>query len=198
MAAFDGGSIARGMAPSGKKKLALFLLGAALLCGGLAGLLVAPAAFSAPARAQLKAVTPLNDQILLELNRVRRAHSLVPLEHSSMLAAAAASHSRSMAAKGYFAHRSADGSVFWTRIKRFYPSAGYGYWEVGENLVWAAPELGAKRVVRMWMTSPEHRANLLNPRWRQIGLAAVHSSSAPGAYDNMAVTIVTADFGVRS
>ena len=198
MGELDGGVDRSGMALSGKKKLALFLLGAALLCGGLAGLLVAPAAFSAPARAQVKVVTPLNGQILRELNRVRQAHGLAPLEHSSMLAAAAAGHSRSMAEEGYFAHRSVDGSVFWTRIKRFYPSTGYGYWEVGENLVWAAPELGAKRAVRMWMASPEHRTNLLNPRWRQIGLAAVHSSSAPGAYEDMAVTIVTADFGVRS
>jgi len=198
MAELDSGVDRNGMALGGKKTLALYLLGAVSLCAGLAGLLVAPAAFSAPARAQVKAVTPLNGQILRELNRVRQAHGLVSLEPSSALAAAAATHSRSMAAKGYFAHRSADGSVFWTRIKRFYPSAGYGYWEVGENLVWAAPELGANRAVRMWMTSPEHRANLLNPRWRQIGLAAVHSSSAPGAYGDMAVTIVTADFGVRN
>jgi uncharacterized protein YkwD len=49
----------------------------------------------------------------------------------------------------------------------------------------------------MWMQSPPHRANLLNPRRRQIGLAAVRSSSAPGACKDMAVTIVTADFGVR-
>jgi uncharacterized protein YkwD len=198
MAALEGRVDCHGMALRGKKTLALYALGAVLLCGSLAGLLVAPVAFSAPARVKVTAVTPLNGQVLRELNRVRQAHGLVPVVLSSRLAAAAASHSRSMAAKGYFAHHSADGSVFWARIKRFYPSSGYGYWEVGENLVWAAPELGAKRAVRMWMRSPEHRANLLNPRWRQIGLAAVHSSSAPGAYENMAVTIVTADFGVRS
>jgi uncharacterized protein YkwD len=103
-----------------------------------------------------------------------------------------------MATKGYFTHRSADDSVFWARIEQFYPSSGYGYWEVGENLVWAAPELSAREAVRMWMQSPPHRANLLNPRWLQIGLAAVHSSDAPGAYENRSVTIVTADFGVRS
>ncbi|MGA9761554.1 MAG: CAP domain-containing protein [Gaiellaceae bacterium] len=186
------------MAIRGTKRLAVYVLGTALLCGAVTGLLVPPVAYSAPARVQVKAVTPLNRQILRELNRVRRAHDLAPLERSSRLAAAAAGHSRSMAAKGYFAHRSADDLLFWKRIKRFYPSSGYGYWEVGENLVWAAPELGAKRAVRMWMASPPHRVNLLNPRWRQIGLAAVHSSSAPGAYGDMAVTIVTADFGVRS
>lgn len=50
----------------------------------------------------------------------------------------------------------------------------------------------------MWLKSPPHRVNLLNPRRRQIGLAAVHSPSAPGAYKDLAVTIVTADFGVRN
>jgi hypothetical protein len=55
--------------------------------------------------------------------------------------------------------------------------------------------LDAKRVVRMWMQSPPHRTNLLNPRWCQIGLAAVRSPSAPGSYENRSVTIVTADFG---
>jgi len=198
MGALPGGAEYRGMALSGKKKLVVFVLCASLLCGAVAGLLVAPVAFSAPARVQATALTPLNSQILRELNRVRRAHGLVPVELYSPLAAAAASHSRSMAGKGYFAHRSADGLVFWKRIERFYPTGGYGYWEVGENLVWTASSLGAKQAVRMWMESPPHRAILLNPRWRQVGLAAVHSLSAPGAYKDMAVTIVTADFGVRN
>jgi Uncharacterized protein with SCP/PR1 domains len=184
------------MALRGKKRLAVLLLEAGLLCVA-AGLLLTPGGYSAPARVQVTAVTPLNGQILRELNRVRRAHGLGPLAPSPRLAAAADSHSRSMAAKGYFTHRSADGSVFWTRIQHFYPSGGYGYWAVGENLVWQARELSAKQALRRWMRSPPHRGNLLNPRWREIGLAAVHSPSAPGAYRNMAVTIITADFGVR-
>jgi uncharacterized protein YkwD len=48
------------------------------------------------------------------------------------------------------------------------------------------------------MTSPEHRANLLDHGWREIGLSAVHVPSAPGVYGGSEVTIVTADFGVRS
>ncbi len=182
----------------GQGKLAGFVLGVSLLYGAVAGLPATPVAYSAPARAQVKTVTPLNGGILREVNHVRRAHGLVPLKLSSRLAAAAAGHSRSMARKGYFAHRSADGPVFWKRIERFYPTSDYRYWEVGENLVWAARKLGAKQAVRMWMKSKPHRANLLNPRWRQIGLAAVHSPSAAGTYRGMAVTIVTADFGVRS
>jgi uncharacterized protein YkwD len=188
---------AKGMAFRGKR-LVLYLLGAGVFCGATTGLLVTPVAYSAPVRARVTAMAPLNAQVLRGVNSVRRAHGLVPLTISSRLGAAAASHSRSMVANGYFAHSSADGSVFWKRIERFYPIGAYRYWDVGENLVWTSPALGAGRAMQMWMNSPEHRKNLLNPRWRQIGVSAVHSPSAPGAYKDLAVTIVTADFGVRS
>jgi uncharacterized protein YkwD len=49
----------------------------------------------------------------------------------------------------------------------------------------------------MWLASPEHRANLMNPHWREIGVAAVHVTAAPGIYRGLDVTIVTTDFGVR-
>ena len=69
---------------------------------------------------------------------------------------------------------------------------------MGENLVWGSPDVGAARALRLWLGSPLHRANLLNPRWREVGLAAVHSTSAPGVYRNAPATIITADFGARS
>ena len=102
-----------------------------------------------------------------------------------------------MANDGYFAHESSDGSVFWQRIKAFYSPGGHRYWSVGENLVWASPNLTAKQAVKIWMKSPPHRANLLSSTWREIGLSAVYSSNAPGDYRDRAATIVTADFGVR-
>ena len=47
------------------------------------------------------------------------------------------------------------------------------------------------------MNSPEHRANILTPRWREIGISAVHFAAAPGTYKGLEVTIITTDFGVR-
>jgi Uncharacterized protein with SCP/PR1 domains len=47
------------------------------------------------------------------------------------------------------------------------------------------------------MNSPEHKANILNPRWRQIGISSVHVDAAPGTYQGLPVTIITTDFGVR-
>ena len=102
-----------------------------------------------------------------------------------------------MATDGYFAHESSNGAVFWQRIKSFYSASGHSYWSVGENLVWASPNLTAKQAVNMWMNSAPHRANLLSSKWREVGLSAVYSSSAPGEYQDRAATIVTADFGVR-
>jgi uncharacterized protein YkwD len=102
-----------------------------------------------------------------------------------------------MGLKGYFEHNSADGTIFWKRIQRFYPQAAYGYWSVGENLLWSSPDVDPAQAMRMWMNSPEHRANILNPHWRQIGVSAVHIAAAPGTYQGLAVTIITTDFGVR-
>ena len=49
----------------------------------------------------------------------------------------------------------------------------------------------------MWLNSPEHKANLMNPRWREIGVSAVHTTTAGGPYAGLDVTIVTTDFGIR-
>lgn len=136
--------------------------------------------------------------VLRDLNGIRMQNGLVPVRLSAALTASATQHSREMAAVGYFEHASADGTVFWKRIQRWYGSNGYGYWSVGENLLWSSPDVSADGALQLWMHSPEHRANILNPRWREIGVSAVHVASAPGTYHGLEVTIITTDFGVRS
>lgn len=138
----------------------------------------------------------LESSVLQRLNTIRARHGLVALHASSKLAAAAAQHSREMAADGYFQHESADGTAFFTRIARWYSANGYGYWAVGENLLWSSPSVDSGRALSMWMHSPEHRANILNGSWREIGVSAVHAT-AGGTYGNRPVTIITTDFGVR-
>jgi uncharacterized protein YkwD len=51
--------------------------------------------------------------------------------------------------------------------------------------------------LKLWMNSPEHRANLLSPTWREVGVSALHVAAAPGAFKGLDVTIVTTDFGFR-
>jgi uncharacterized protein YkwD len=157
---------------------------------------VAPFGSSAPAR-KSTSMAALESGVLHDLNAIRVQHGLVPLHLNASLGAAAVQHSREMGADGYFEHNSHDGTAFWKRIGRWYGSGGYGYWSVGENLLWSSPDVSAAGALQLWMNSPEHRANILAPRWREIGVAAVHLGSAPGTYDNLPVTIVTTDFGVR-
>jgi uncharacterized protein YkwD len=103
-----------------------------------------------------------------------------------------------MAQLGYFSHSSANGTVYWQRIRRFYPAAGFRSWAVGEDLAWESPGLTAAEAISMWMTSPRHRAVLLSRDWREIGISAVRAEVAPGLYGRRPVTVVTTDFGARA
>ena len=46
-------------------------------------------------------------------------------------------------------------------------------YEVGENILWTSGSMSSAAMVANWMKSPEHRRNLLDPAWRQIGLATL-------------------------
>ena len=172
---------------------ALLLLALAVSAVGLSAAAPAGATGQRPA----SAMGALEQDVLANVNLLRRQHGLGPLRLSSKLAAAARLHSGEMAQRGYFSHDSANGTSFDKRISRFYSLGGKRYWSVGENLLWSSPDVSASGALDMWLNSPEHRKILLTASWREIGLAAVHTHSAPGTYGGREVTIVTADFGVR-
>jgi uncharacterized protein YkwD len=174
------------------RRLARFLLvpAALALCIG-----ASPA--SARRHHQASAMGALQSGVLADINATRREHGLGVLSLSVSLSAAARQHSVEMATHGYFSHNSANGLSFDRRIARYYPLAGTRYWSVGENLLWSSPDVNAPTALNMWMNSPDHRANILSARWRQIGISAVHVDSAPGIFGNGSVTVITTDFGVR-
>lgn len=157
--------------------------------------LVAPASASPQRNATGSAA--LAAAVAAQENAVRALHGLRPLHVSVRLNAAADAHTLEMARRGYFSHSSANGTAFWKRIQRYYGSGGYRYWSVGENLLWSSPDVDAAGAVKMWLQSPEHRANLLSGQWREVGVSVVHVPSAGGVYGGRSVTIVTSDFGVR-
>jgi uncharacterized protein YkwD len=171
----------------------------------LAGVIGATIALAAPAGAstdgsgtrEISSRAALGRGIVSEINALRARHGLPRLVLSAQLATAARTHSRSMALAGFFAHESENGTPFGDRLRRYYRSAGFRSWRAGENLLWASPDIDAKRAVQMWLDSPGHRRILLTPAWREIGLSAVHAVSAPRVFDGLEVTIVTADFGTR-
>ena len=88
-----------------------------------------------------------------------------PLVAAKALNAAAAEHARDMARKNYFEHRGSDGSQPRDRVQR----AGYRSRLTGENIA-LGPE-SAEEVVAGWLASPGHCANIMEPRFEDIGVA---------------------------
>ena len=175
---------------------------------GGAALLVVGAAFVASAAAQPEAqgaragalvtLPSLSAQVVAAVNRARLAHGRQPLTPAQGLTEAALQHTVEMGKDGYFAHDSYDGTAFWKRLQAFYPARTSTCWSVGENLVYGAPALDADQAVQLWLNSPEHRRNLLDPQWRQMGVAAVQVTGARGVFGGQTVTVITNDFGARS
>ena len=68
-------------------------------------------------------------------------------------------------------------------------------WTLGENLAWGSYQLATpKSIVRSWMHSPGHRANILNADFHEIGVGVVEGAPEPGV--ESAATYATS-FGTR-
>lgn len=100
-----------------------------------------------------------------------------PLAWNAELGSAAEAHSRAMANGNFFAHRDRDGRTPGDRAEL----AGYVGGRVGENIAAALDTPGA--VVKGWLASPGHCANLMNPQYRELGAAyASDPQSDAGIY----------------
>jgi uncharacterized protein YkwD len=93
-----------------------------------------------------------------------RMAAAAPLQISRRLTDAASDHARDMARKKYFEHRGADGSEPKDRVRR----AGYEPRLTGENIAYG-PE-SAEEVVAGWLASPGHCENIMDPRFKDIGV----------------------------
>ena len=129
------------------------------------------------------------------LNERRANNGVRKLRHNQRLAKAARAHAADMVRRDYFAHTAPGGVSFVDRIMRQrYVEPGQG-WTLGENLAWGSYQLATpKSIVRSWMNSPGHRANILNGRFREIGIGVVDGAPVRGTEN--AATYATS-FGTR-
>lgn len=110
----------------------------------------------------------LESRVLALTNRERRARGCRALRDSTVLRRAARGHSVTMARHGRMSHQLPGEPRFTARIT----NAGYRGWRiVAENV--ARGFSGPAAVVRAWMRSPGHRANILNCRLRDLGVGVV-------------------------
>jgi uncharacterized protein YkwD len=105
-------------------------------------------------------------KVIRIVNRIRARHGLRRLKVSRPLAAAATEHTGDMLRRDFLGHASSDGTGMADRVRRY---TGAKHW-IGESIAAISGRATARRAVRMWMASPPHRAVLLSPSGRRIGV----------------------------
>ena len=114
-------------------------------------------------------------EVLALTNAERTAAGLRPLSPDRLLTNAAQGHSADMVARAFYAHTSPEGSQPWDRAA----AAGSRMRSIGENI--ACGQRSPSEVVRGWMDSPGHRANILKPGFTHLGVGFVGGGAA-GTY----------------
>ena len=135
-----------------------------------------------PSAAATTTLSQSERSLLAAVNDVRGEHGLRPLSVDPILTRAARAHSTALLRQNVFTHGS-----FAARIAR-HGARGTAF---GENLAWGTgPFASAESIVRSWLDSPGHRANLLRPGWSRVGIG-----TRVGTFlGHDGATVVTADF----
>ena len=133
---------------------------------------------------QASEITP--DKVISLVNDARLANKVGILVKDEALTRAAQMKADDIFAKGYFAHTSPEGKTPWT----WFAKAGYDYAYAGENL--AIHFTQAEDQQRAWMESPTHRKNILNPEYREMGVAV-----ESGILEGKKTIVTVQEFGRR-
>ncbi|MEV6856830.1 sigma-70 family RNA polymerase sigma factor [Streptomyces microflavus] len=112
-------------------------------------------------------------QVLQIVNAERAKEGCGPVTSNDLLATAAQRHSADMASRDYFSHTSPDGTDPGDRIT----AAGYRWSTYGENI--AKGQRTPADVMKSWMDSPGHRANILNCSFKEMGIGKQDSGGGP-------------------
>ncbi|MET9447626.1 CAP domain-containing protein [Streptomyces cinerochromogenes] len=130
----------------------------------------APAPASTPVTVSREAA--VEAEVLNLVNEERTKAGVSPLAANSSLTKLAESFSDDMAARGFFDHTDPDGKSPWDR------AAAAGVTDLGgENI--ARGQADAAAVVQAWMSSPGHRANILNPDFKTLGVGVHFAPGGP-------------------
>ena len=146
-------------------------------------LLVVFALLATATAAEARGLTSSETSLLNSMNAVRQARGLPPVRVDFHLVRAARGHSADMMRRGYFAH----GSVAGRAVR-----AGARGPLFGEDLAWSTG-LTAQWVIDQWLASPSHRAVLLRPGFRRVGIGIAFGTFA----GHGGAGVVTADFAGR-
>ncbi len=122
--------------------------------------------------------------LIAETNQNRLVNTLPALAVNPLLVEAAQEKADDMVKNNYFAHVSPAGVTPW----QWFANVGYDFSAAGENL--AVNFSDSADVTDAWMNSPEHRANILNSGFTEIGVA-----TAEGTYNGEPAIYIVELFG---
>ena len=127
----------------------------------------------------------ISESSLIRLtNQERELIGVSSLEENELLNQAAYLKAQDMMNQGYFSHQSPAGITPWY----WFEQAGYNYSKAGENL--GIGFLDSKEIYSAWDNSPSHKANLLNAKYEDIGIAVLN-----GNFNGCQTTVVVQLFG---
>jgi len=129
-------------------------------------------------------ITPA--KVINLVNIAREKEGLMPLGQNETLAKIANDKLNDMIENHYFAHTSPVGRTPW----HWFEKEKYDYQFAGENL--AINYTSAEEQQKAWMKSPTHRKNILNPDYKEIGVAF-----GAGEIDGEMALITVQEFGTR-
>lgn len=122
---------------------------------------------------------------IIELTNTERQKKGLPLlVENEALDKAAKLKGENMFAENYWAHFAPSGKTPWD----FILGAGYKFTFAGENL--AKNFYSPTEIVNAWMNSPTHRDNLLNPNYKDIGIAVEE-----GVLNGQKTVLIIQEFG---
>ncbi|GAC1606786.1 MAG: hypothetical protein NVS4B10_21380 [Myxococcales bacterium] len=124
------------------------------------------------------------------IGALRASRGLPPLVRDRALDAVAEVHSRAMASSRTFAHVLPGDGALADRLR----AAGYAYRSAGENIGLADTAGAAHEAVAL---SPAHLANLLDPRYRRLGLGAIRGVSPDGGEAIYLTEVLAAPIGSK-
>ena len=125
--------------------------------------------------------------LLNATNSQRSAYNQPSYELNSQLDAAAQTKANDMVTKNYWSHNTPSGQTPWS----FITSAGYNYQLAGENLAYGFNN--ASQVISGWMNSPEHRANILDSGYKDVGFGVASSVNYLGHGPEVLVVAIYAE-----
>jgi uncharacterized protein YkwD len=143
------------------------------------------------------AASDMRDAVLCLMNAQRTARGLKRLRAQPDLGEAASRYARQMVRDEFFDHTSPGGSTMVSRIKATNYMDGAVRWTVGENLAWGTGTKATPRAtVDAWMHSADHRENLLDRGFADVGIGIAAGAPTQLESDEVGGTYVT-DFGRR-